>query len=185
MPRIFVAADIHKKSEIQRIQKNLISHLNLDSKFLKLVGPENFHFTLLFFGEIDNSLLDKIVAKISELEFQSFEIHYGMIGAFPKSNRSKVVWIGLDEKTKEAFNRLYHGVISKLTDLDLELEKEIEKEIIPHITLFRTKVTLSLKFDDIESYSGISDKIDTVSVKKSITTPQGPIYENIISVNGK
>ena len=185
MPRIFVAADIHKKSEIQRIQKDLIAHLNLDNKFLKLVGPENFHFTLVFFGEVDNSLLDKIVAKISEIEFQSFEICYGIIGAFPKSNRSKVVWIGLDEKTKDAFNLLYHGVISKLTDLDLELEKEIEKEIIPHITLFRTKVTLSLKFDDIESYSSISDKIDTVSVKKSITTPQGPIYENIITVKGK
>ena len=185
MPRIFVAADIHKKSEIQRIQKDLIAHLNLDNKFLKLVGPENFHFTLVFFGEVDNSLLDKIVAKISEIEFQSFEIRYGMIGAFPKSNRSKVVWIGLDEKTKEAFNRLYQVVISKLTDMDLKLEKEIEKEIIPHITLFRTKVTLSLKFDDIESYSGISDKIDTVSVKKSITTPQGPTYENIIIVKGK
>jgi len=42
-----------------------------------------------------------------------------------------------------------------------------------------------LKFQGIESYSSMSDKIDTVSVKKSITTPQGPIYENIISVNGK
>lgn len=185
MPRIFVAADIHKKDEIQKIQKDLVTHLNLDSKFLKFVRPENFHFTLVFFGEVDNSLLDKIVAKISEMDFQSFEIHYGMIGAFPINNRAKVVWIGLDEKTKESFNQLYHLVISKLTDLDLDLEKEIEKEIIPHMTLFRTKVRLSLKFQSNESYFSISDKIDTVSVKKSITTTQGPSYENIISVNGK
>jgi 2'-5' RNA ligase len=75
--------------------------------------------------------------------------------------------------------------MSKLTDLGLELERETEKEIIPHITLFRTKVTLSLKFQGIESFSSISDIMDTISVKKSITTPQGPIYENIISVNGK
>lgn len=185
MPRIFVAADIHKKTEIQKIQENLITRLNLDNKFLKLVGPENFHFTLVFFGEVDNAILDKIVAKISEIEFQSFEISYGMVGAFPNNNRAKVVWIGLDEKTKEAFNQLYHLVISKLRDLDLNLEQDMEKEIIPHMTLFRTKVTLSLKFQGIESYSSMSDKIDTVSVKKSITTPQGPIYENIISVNGK
>lgn len=185
MPRIFVAADIHKKTEIQKIQENLITRLNLDNKFLKLVGPENFHFTLVFFGEVDNAILDKIVAKISEIEFQSFEISYGMVGAFPNNNRAKVVWIGLDEKTKEAFNQLYHLVISKLRDLDLNLEQDREKEIIPHMTLFRTKVTLSLKFQGIESYSSMSDKIDTVSVKKSITTPQGPIYENIISVNGK
>jgi len=185
VPRIFVAADIHKKTEVQKIQKDLVTRLNLDNKFLKLVGPENFHFTLVFFGEVDNSLLDKIVAKISEIDFQSFEVHYGTIGAFPNNNRAKVVWIGLDEKTKESFNQLYHLVISKLTDLDLELEKEIEKEIIPHMTLFRTKVTLSLKFQSTESYSSISDKIDTVSVKKSITTTRGPIYENIISVNGK
>jgi len=185
VPRIFVAADIHKKTEIQKIQENLITRLNLDNKFLKLVGPENFHFTLVFFGEVDNAILDKIVAKISEIEFQSFEISYGMVGAFPNNNRAKVVWIGLDEKTKEAFNQLYHLVISKLRDLDLNLEQDMEKEIIPHMTLFRTKVTLSLKFQGIESYSSMSDKIDTVSVKKSITTPQGPIYENIISVNGK
>lgn len=181
MSRIFVAADIHKKTEIQKIQKNLIAHLNLDNKFLKPVEQENLHFTLVFFGEVDNSILDKIVAKISEIEFRSFEIRYGIIGAFPSDNRVKVVWIGVDEKTKEAFNQLYRLIISKLTDLDLKLEKEI----IPHMTLFRTKVTLSLKFQDIESYSSISDKIDTVSLKKSITTPQGPIYENIITVNGK
>ena len=185
MPRIFVAADIHKKTEIQKIQKNLITHLNLDNRSLKLVGPENFHFTLVFFGEVDDSILEKIVTKISEIEFQSFEISYGMVGAFPNNNRAKVVWIGVDEKTKEAFNQLYHLIISKLTDLDLKVEKDIEKEIIPHMTLFRTKVTLRLKFQGIESYSSISDKMDTVSVKKSITTPQGPIYENIISVNGK
>ena len=185
MPRIFVAADIHKKIEIQKIQKNLIAHLNLDNKFLKPVGPENFHFTLVFFGEVDNPTLEKIVARISEIEFRSFEIRYGTIGAFPNNNRAKVVWIGLDEKTREAFNQLYSLIISKLTDLDLKLENEIEKEIIPHMTLFRTKVAISLKFQSIQSYSSISDKIDTVSVKKSITTPQGPIYENIISVNGK
>lgn len=185
MARVFVAADIHRKDEIQKIQKDLITYLNLENKYLKLVRPENFHFTLVFFGEVDISILDKIVTKISEIEFQSFEISYGMIGAFPNNNRAKVVWIGLDEKTTNTFNQLSHLVMSKLTDLGLGLEMETEKEIIPHITLFRTKVTLSLKFQEIESFSSISDKMDTISVKKSITTPQGPIYENIISVNGK
>lgn len=185
MARVFVAADIHRKDEIQKIQKDLITYLNLENKYLKLVLPENFHFTLVFFGEVDISMLDKIVTKISEIEFQSFEINYGMIGAFPNNNRAKVVWIGLDEKTTDTFNQLSHLVMSKLTDLELGLVMETEKEIIPHITLFRTKVTLSLKFQGIESFSSISDKMDTISVKKSIITPQGPIYENIISVNGK
>ena len=185
MARVFVAADIHRKDEIQKIQKDLITYLNLENKYLKLVRPENFHFTLVFFGEVDISMLDKIVTKISEIEFQSFEINYGMIGAFPNNNRAKVVWIGLDEKTTDTFNQLSHLVMSKLTDLELGLVMETEKEIIPHITLFRTKVTLSLKFQGIESFSNISDKMDTISVKKSIITPQGPMYENIISVNGK
>ena len=185
MARVFVAADIHRKDEIQKIQKDLITYLNLENKYLKLVRPENFHFTLVFFGEVDKSILDKIVTKISEIEFQSFEINYGMIGAFPNNNRAKVVWIGLDEKTTDTFNQLSHLVMSKLTDLELGLVMETEKEIIPHITLFRTKVTLSLKFQGIESFSSISDKMDTISVKKSIITPQGPMYENIISVNGK
>jgi RNA 2',3'-cyclic 3'-phosphodiesterase len=186
VPRVFVAADIHRKNEIRRIQEDLLTYLNLDNKYLKLVWPENFHFTLVFFGEVGNSILDKIVSKISEIEFQSFEINFGTIGAFPNNNQAKVVWIGLDEKTKDAFYQLSILVMSKLEELDLKLEKEIEKEIIPHITLFRTKkVSLSLKLPGVKSNFSISDKIDTISVKKSMITPQGPIYENIISVKGK
>ncbi|HEX5921225.1 MAG TPA: RNA 2',3'-cyclic phosphodiesterase [Nitrososphaeraceae archaeon] len=186
MPRVFVAADIYRKNEIQKIQRELLTYLHLENKYLKIVRPENFHFTLVFFGEVDNSILDKIVTKISEIEFQSFEINFGTIGAFPNNNQAKVVWIGLDEKTKDAFSHLSVLVMSKLEDLDLKLEKEIEKEIIPHITLFRTKkVSLSLKLSEVKSNFSIGDKIDTISVKKSMTTLQGPIYENIISVKGK
>ena len=186
MPRVFVAADIYRKNEIQKIQRELLTYLHLENKYLKIVRPENFHFTLVFFGEVDNSILDKIVTKISEIEFQSFEINFGTIGAFPNNNQAKVVWIGLDEKTKDAFYHLSVLVMSKLEDLDLKLEKEIEKEIIPHITLFRTrKVSLSLKLSEVKSNFSIGDKIDTISVKKSMTTLQGPIYENIISVKGK
>lgn len=186
MPRVFVAADIYRKNEIQKIQRELLTYLHLENKYLKVVRPENFHFTLVFFGEVDNSILDKIVTKISEIEFQSFEINFGTIGAFPNNNQAKVVWIGLDEKTKDAFSHLSVLVMSKLEDLDLKLEKEIEKEIIPHITLFRTKkVSLSLKLSEVKSNFSIGDKIDTISVKKSMTTLQGPIYENIISVKGK
>ena len=186
MPRVFVAADIYRKNEIQKIQRELLTYLHLENKYLKIVRPENFHFTLVFFGEIDNSILEKIVTKISEIEFQSFEINFGTIGAFPNNNQAKVVWIGLDEKTKDAFSHLSVLVMSKLEDLDLKLEKEIEKEIIPHITLFRTrKVSLSLKLPGVRSNFSIGDKIDTISVKKSMTTSQGPIYENIISVKGK
>ena len=185
MTRVFVAAEIHRKAEIQKIQRDLISYLNLENRYLKIIRPENFHFTLVFFGEIDNSTLDKILTKISEIKFQSFEIYYGLIGAFPNNNRAKVVWIGLDEKATNTFNHFSNLVLSKLTNLDLKLGKETEKEIIPHITLFRTKVTLDLKLQEIAPYNSICDKIDTVSLKKSITTPHGPIYENIISVNGK
>ena len=186
MPRIFVAADIYRKNEIQRIQQDLISYLNLEHKYLKPVRPENFHFTLVFFGEVTNPIVDKIVAKISEIDFQSFEINYSEIGACPNNNNARVVWIGLDKATKSACNRMSENVTSKLKELDVKLEKEVEKEIIPHITLFRTKnVSPKLNLNEIISDFIISDRIDTISVKKSKTTPQGAIYENIISVRGK
>ena len=96
------------------------------------------------------------------------------------------MWLGLDEATGHAFNEMSDNVISKLIELDLKLEKEIEKEIIPHITLFRTrKVSLNLNLHNIESDFTISDRIDTISVKKSMTRSHGPVYENIISVKCK
>lgn len=186
MPRVFVAAEIYKKNEIQKIQQNLVSYWKLDNKNLKLVRPENFHFTLVFLGEVNNSILDNIVTKISEIDFHSYKINYSKIGAFPNNNHAKVVWLGLDEATGHAFNEMSDNVISKLIELDLKLEKEIEKEIIPHITLFRTrKVSLNLNLHNIESDFTISDRIDTISVKKSMTRSHGPVYENIISVKGK
>jgi 2'-5' RNA ligase len=186
VPRVFVAAEIYKKNEIQKIQQNLVSYWKLDNKNLKLVRPENFHFTLVFLGEVNNSILDNIVTKISEIDFHSYKINYGKIGAFPNNNHAKVVWLGLDEATGHAFNEMSDNVISKLIELDLKLEKEIEKEIIPHITLFRTrKVSLNLNLHNIESDFTISDRIDTISVKKSMTRSHGPVYENIISVKCK
>jgi len=184
VPRVFIAADIYKKNEIQKIQDDLISYLNLERKNVKLVRLENFHFTLVFFGEINNSILEKIVTKISGIEFQSFEIKYRMIGAFPNSKSAKVIWIGLDEETRSPFNQMSYKVLSQLTDFELK----IEKEIIPHITLLRTKgaaLNLNLHSSSIMSNFTLIDKIDTISVKKSVTTPQGPIYENIITVKGK
>ena len=129
MARVFVAADIHRKDEIQKIQKDLITYLNLENKYLKLVRPENFHFTLVFFGEVHISILDKIVTKISEIEFQSFVINYGIIGAFPSNNRAKVVWIGLDEKTTNTLNQLSHLVMSN-DRFGIRIRDETEKEII-------------------------------------------------------
>ena len=183
---MFVAADIYKKKEIQKIQQNLVTYLKLNYKNLKLVRPENFHFTLVFFGEINDIILHKIVAKISEIEFQSFQIIYDRIGVFPNSNNARVVWIGLNETSERSFSEMSNTVTSKLRELDLKLDKEIKKEIIPHITLFRTKkVYPNLNLNSIEAKFIISDIIDTISVKKSIITNYGSIYENIISVKGK
>lgn len=186
MQRVFVAADIYKKKEIQKIQQNLVTYLKLNYKNLKLVRPENFHFTLVFFGEINDIILNKIVAKISEIEFQSFQIIYDRIGVFPNSNNARVVWIGLNETSERSFSEMSNTVTSKLRELDFKLDKEIKKEIIPHITLFRTKkVYPNLNLNSIEAKFIISDIIDTISVKKSIITNYGSIYENIISVKGK
>lgn len=180
-----MAADIHRKSELENIQKNVISRLKLEHFQLKLVMPENFHFTLVFFGEINDSLLYKIVKKISEIKFQSFRINYGPIGAFPDIKRAKVIWIGLDSETKHAFSQMYDIVISSLEKLDIRLENEMEREIIPHITLFRArKMPLCLNLLQIQPDNAIDDVIDTISVKKSLITPHGPIYEDIVSVKG-
>ena len=183
---MFVAADIYKKKEIQKIQQNLVTYLKLNYKNLKLVRPENFHFTLVFFGEINDTILNKIVAKIAEIEFQAFQIIYDRIGVFPNSNNARVVWIGLNETSERSFSEMSNTVTSKLRELDFKLDKEIKKEIIPHITLFRTKkVYPNLNLNSIEAKFIISDIIDTISVKKSIITNYGSIYENIISVKGK
>ena len=72
--RTFIAVDCNNKEKILNIQQMIrtsLLHLNGN---IKPTLPENLHFTLFFFVDIDDTTVERIKHKINEIRFQEFEI---------------------------------------------------------------------------------------------------------------
>ena len=147
---------------------------------IKYVPSQNMHFTLKFFGNIDEDMIDDISESIEKIlrNYSSFDLNIKNCGCFPNKNVIKVLWLGLDEGSPIRYLQ---------KDLDKEFRKlgfKKEKKFISHLTIGRVKSPKSKKEirNAIEKLEDIEIGKMTVSklcLKKSTLTPQGPIYEDI------
>jgi RNA 2',3'-cyclic 3'-phosphodiesterase len=182
--RTFIAVDVSSVA-IVKLQNEILSTAGLNIREVKLVEPRNFHFTLIFLGEIsDDDDLDKIKEKLAGLQFEPFTLTYNGIGAFPNPAYARVVWIGVDPKGSQKLTALADEVTVKMSELGFKADKPFS----PHMTFLRAKGK-PVRLSDISAkYQGRtfgSDLIDMVHLKKSELTPSGPIYSNIYTVEAK
>ncbi|MFH1269871.1 MAG: RNA 2',3'-cyclic phosphodiesterase [Candidatus Omnitrophota bacterium] len=186
--RAFIAIELPE--EIKDALAALQEELKVSRADVKWVGPKNIHLTLKFLGEIDDKQLDKISRIIDDTAERrnKFLVRISSLGAFPKIDSPRVIWIGIssgDEETRAIAE---------------ELEEEIAKTGIPeedrafssHITIGRTRSALNreklveylkdnaeLKERNLEFYAG------KITLFKSTLTPKGPIYEALKEANLK
>jgi len=187
--RAFIAIELPQqiKDSLSQIQKQLKE----SGADVKWVGPGNIHLTLKFLGEIDDEKIEKINGIIEDTarDKPSFKMHISSIGAFPKIDYPRVIWVGIDagdSETKEVVK---------------ELEEKIQKIGIPkeerafssHITIARTRSALNRdklvqKLKIISPEFGKEDlefKVTKITLFKSTLTPIGPIYEVLKEANFK
>lgn len=176
--RIFVAIevnDIHVLEHIKKIQ----SSLQIKAKPVEI---HNLHFTLFFIGEVSEDMVDKIKANLSKIKFSPFKINFEGLGAFPKPNFPRVVWIGTDRVSGESLTMLAKDVEDALMPLGFESDKPFK----PHLTIFRVKNKLgniSEKMKLLNSNYGVQN-VTEFKLKKSELTPNGPIYSDLLIVRG-
>ena len=183
--RTFIALDVSNKTAIEKLQEELANVARWSPQEVKPIGKQNFHFTIIFLGEVDLDTIGKIKDKLSELQFEPIKISYTGLGGFPDPNSARVVWIGVDDEGRRKLISLTEKVISKMKDLGFRSNKEFT----PHITLFRIKRG-KLKIGNILSkYNGKTfgppDIIDKIHIKRSNLTQTGPIYSNMFTVYAK
>ena len=176
--RAFLAIDVDEdlKAKMYRIIKEF---KQIDAN-IKYVDLQNLHLTLKFFGDIDIEGIDLLSSKISKVVegFDRFDLKIKGCGAFPNTNRIKVIWLGLenDEIVKELHDELDKEFVRLGFDKD--------KRFSSHLTIGRmksakgkTKVKSTIEeFDDVEIGSM---SVNSIILKKSTLTPQGPIYEDL------
>jgi len=180
MVRTFIAIDIEDDETRGRLAS--VRDYLLDSRAdLKPVATENIHLTLRFIGEIPVSKVNEICSILQEnLRFKPFKMRIEGLGVFPNIHRPRVVWAGVTEGSSQ-LTELHSTIESLLRRLRIPPSRE---KFVPHITIARVKsgrnIARLVKYIEqyINEFFG-EIIVDKVKVKRSILTPQGPIYSDL------
>jgi 2'-5' RNA ligase len=181
--RTFIAIDVSNVA-IVKLQNDILSAAGWNLRDIKPVEPHNFHFTVIFLGEISDHDVDRIKEKLAEFQFEPFTITYTGIGAFPNPAHARVVWVGVDPEGAQKLTALANDVVAKMSELGFKADKPFSA----HMTFLRAKgralraTEISLKY---QGRTFGSDLIDKVHLKKSELTQSGPIYLNVYTVEAK
>ena len=176
--RSFLAIDIDNslKDKIIEVQRSLREA----EAQLKFVEPENLHFTLKFFGETNQKILEEISNIIKEKikPYKPFKLKIEGLGVFPNKNYMRVLWLGV--QNPEEFSEIQKT-------LDKEFQKlgfRKERSYIPHLTIARVKggknkARLREKIEELANTKIGEMQVKKLKLKKSELKPEGPEYTNL------
>lgn len=125
--------------EIQFRVKDIISEINKEFlNSIKWETEDKFHMTLFFIGEINETDINRVHFKLTEIEndLDNNEMIFlsKNISAFPKLSSPRVIIVELENKDKNVF-LLSESINSKLKEMGFQTDKKFH----PHITIGRVK----------------------------------------------
>ncbi len=178
--RTFVAAEIHNEDVL-----NSIAKMQSDFKIKATpVGKQNMHFTLLFLGEITDDIAENVKKTLTTISFKPIEANFTHVGAFPNPRFPRVIWIGVDETASKQLIELACQVEGKLAPIGFKADRPFQ----PHLTIFRIKNKTDDISKTVEKFKTVNlgkDVITELKFKKSILTPNGPIYSDLQVVSAQ
>ena len=178
--RVFVSIEISNNEVINSI-KNFQKIIKIDAKPTEL---KNLHFTLQFLGEVSEQIIDKIIQSLNTIEFSKFDIYLKGTGAFPKLKSPKIIWVGIDEKSKKKMIKLSKKIEKALEPLGFSSKKPFK----PHITVFRIKKKIGDITKEMENHKNVNfgmQEITSIKLKKSELTLNGPVYSDLMEIKIK
>lgn len=179
MIRSFLAFDV--SNEIKENLSKLISRLKIELPDIKWVNSENLHGTIKFFGDIEESVIEKISEIIlRKLSKQKPIFLEGVgLGVFPSINRDRVVWAGVGGEIEE---------LKKIvSNIEIEFDKigfpKEERAFSPHLTIGRIKKTLAtvqklehiLKENENKKFG--ETRVERLTLYRSVLTGESSIYK--------
>jgi len=101
------------------------------------VRLESMHLTIKFLGNIEESAVEKISARLGPACAALSSFVYGVrgLGVFPSPRQPRVLWVGI-KKADEEFKQLHQTVEAELSALGFERD---ERPFHPHLTLARVR----------------------------------------------
>ncbi len=179
--RAFISADLPRLDRLEPV----MAELRASGAPLKLVKLEQVHLTLKFLGDTEEALVPRLVEAMrrSAEGIAPFTVRVAGTGAFPNLRRMRVLWVGLEGG-------------QPLVEIARRLEAETEplgypregRDFSPHVTLARVRegggnldaARRILEAHAADAYGEFP--VDRIRLKKSVLTPQGPIYSTVEEV---
>lgn len=127
--RLFIAVNLpdNVKQYLRGLQKLLPE--------AKMSLAHDFHMTLQFLGDCEESVLPKIKRELAEVAFEPFESKLTQIGTFGGKN-PRVVWVGTS--VPRSFLETVKDIKKRMSNLRLGKESHNE-EFAAHVTLARIR----------------------------------------------
>lgn len=102
----------------------------------KLVPQNNWHLTLAFIGNLDDSKVGELKSLMNYFTWgEPFKLGIKNFGAFPNMEDGRVLYMGCDRGTEEITN-LANLLRRQLDDLEIPYD---QKPFVPHVTLARMR----------------------------------------------
>ena len=127
MPRLFTAIELPDDVRAE------LRQLHLPMPNARWLRPEDYHLTLRFAGDINNSLAEEFAANLAAIDTDAFEIRLSGLGAFG-GNDPHNVWVGVEPSHELELLARAHEKAARAAGLtpDTRMFK-------PHVTLARLK----------------------------------------------
>ncbi len=137
MKRLFVALLLPEdiRDAVQRVQTRLRDIMGDEG--IRWTKPEQFHFTLKFLGDVEDSQLPSVLEGVEEVAARSapWDLSIANIGVFPRQRNPQVLWVGAAEGVP-VLQQTAQYLNEELAKRDFPAET---KPYTPHITLARMK----------------------------------------------
>ncbi|MCX5710748.1 MAG: RNA 2',3'-cyclic phosphodiesterase [Candidatus Omnitrophica bacterium] len=179
--RAFIAIELPQetKDALARLQ----GQLEKTGADVKWVEPQNIHLTLKFLGEINDEQLKMINLIIDEVakENPPYKININELGAFPKIENLRVIWVGIDTGDKET-KKIAQALEEKIQKLGIPKE---DRAFSSHITIGRTRSALNrdILVEELkkrqENFNPDHEEFTArkITLFKSTLSSAGPTYE--------
>jgi len=178
--RVFIAIEISNKKILEKIQ-TFQKNIKINAKPTRV---DQIHFTLQFLGEIDDAKCQQVKDVLSEISFSKFEVSLKNVGGFPNLRNPRVIWVGTEKDGGKKLTNLANEIGMELATLGFEKDKKFE----PHLTVFRIKKKIENVSSIIRDFEAIEFGTETISkikLKKSVLSPKGPEYSDLLEVNAR
>ncbi len=173
--RCFIAIDLDKnlKDKVYDLQKRFNSFQNIT-----FVNKNILHFTVVFFGEINEKQIEVLIDSISKIKMKPFNITLRGVDSFKRGSNEGVIYIKMSSGVEE-FNELHLKIKQSIKNISIEDEQK------PHLTMIRVRNNKEIfnVLKDYFDYEVGSFYVKEFVLKRSKLTDKGPIYEDIATFN--